>query len=167
MAKKRTQPVVEVSEFDVTHFPTPPMVKQFYDHLISRTIVPSFHIDLDSMNQLKICDSTLREQLEHVRWCSLLTLEENVYPNLIKVFYSNMDISASHQDRILTNVYGVPIEFDVRDLNMIIWTKNESLKLYTSRMKLQFSNFIRVKGVKNIYKRVDLSDDVCTLSLRS
>lgn len=56
-----------------------------------------------------------------------------MYPNLVKVFYYNMDISASHQNFILTNIYGVPIVFDVCDLNMILGARNEGLILYTSR----------------------------------
>lgn len=64
-----------------------------------------------------------------------------------------MYISTCHQDLILTDVYGVPIEFDVRVLNMILGTRNKGLNLYTSRKELQFSNFLHV-------------EDVCSLPLR-
>lgn len=49
-------------------------------------------------------------------WEVALSIEERVYPNLVRVFYWNMEISAYMLDGIITNV-GVPIEFDVMDLN--------------------------------------------------
>lgn len=49
-------------------------------------------------------------------WEVALSIEERVYPNLVRVFYLNMEISAYMLDGIITNV-GVPIEFDVMDLN--------------------------------------------------
>ena len=44
-----------------------------------------------------------------------LNFNDRVYPNLVRIFYSNMEISATRLDTIITHVEGVPIEFDVKD----------------------------------------------------
>lgn len=40
------------------------------------------------------------------------------------MFYSNTKISASRQNRIVTHVGGVSIEFDVGDLNFMLGTED-------------------------------------------
>lgn len=95
--------------------------------------------------------------LEHVGWTNAIIIEENVYPNLVKVFYSNMDISASKNDRVITNVFNVPTEFDMGDLNMIIGIEDEDLDIYASRKELKFSKFMHVEGVRNICRHKDFS----------
>lgn len=87
-------------------------------------------------------------------------------PNLVKVFYSNMDISASKNDRVITNVFNVPTEFDMGDLNMIIGIEDEDLDIYASRKELKFSKFMHVEDVRNICKHKDFSNDICSLPLR-
>ena len=56
-------------------------------------------------------------------------IEENVYPDLVKVFYSNMDIFEEKKNQIITNVEGVLIDFDIYELNSIpenlrLWLRN-------------------------------------------
>lgn len=58
-------------------------------------------------------------------WKNALVLREQIYLNFVRVFYSNMIISSNTASRIVTNVVGIPTEFDVKDLNMILRTKNE------------------------------------------
>ena len=53
-------------------------------------------------------------------WESTIDFDKRVYPNLARVFYSNMEISATRLDMIVTHVGGVPIEFDVENLNNIL-----------------------------------------------
>lgn len=60
-----------------------------------------------------------------------MSIEEREYPNLVRVFYLNMELSTTRLDRIIINVGGVPIEFDVGDLNSILRTKNKDLEIYT------------------------------------
>lgn len=48
---------------------------------------------------------------------SMLSMEEHIYINILKVLYSNMEFSTTQQDRIITNVSGIFIEFDVGDLS--------------------------------------------------
>ena len=67
----------------------------------------------------------------------------------------------------MTHVGGVRIEFDVFELSTILGIFNEGLALYTSKKELHFSQFTHFKGVTNICRRCDLSDEVCLLSFRS
>lgn len=46
-----------------------------------------------------ISNKNLMELLEGVCWINALIIEENVYPELVKVFYSNMDIFAECESR--------------------------------------------------------------------
>ena len=61
-------------------------------------------------------------------------IEENVYPNLVKVFYSNMDTSEEKKTRVITNVGGVLIDFDVSELNSILRTSNYGLKFHQGNL---------------------------------
>lgn len=70
-----------------------------------------------------------------------MSIDDRVYPNLIRVFYQNMKFFINKLDKIITNVRGALIEFNVVDLNQIIGTKNTGHKTYTSRKALMFANF--------------------------
>ena len=54
-------------------------------------------------------------------------IEENVYPDLVKVFYSNMDVSEENKTRVITNVEGVKIDFDVSVLSFILGSSDFGL----------------------------------------
>lgn len=95
---------------------------------------------------------------------------EVVYPILIRVFYSNMEISATRQDRIVTNVGSVPIEFDMGDLNKILGIEDKNLELYTFKKEVDFNDFNDFNNshaIKNICRHRDLLDDVCPFSFQS
>ena len=68
--------------------------------------------------------------LEDVGWLNAIVFEENVYPDLVKVFYSNMDCSAEKENRVITTVGGVSIEFDDSDLNSILGTYDGGLQIF-------------------------------------
>ena len=87
------------------------------------------------MENLEICDKSLKDFLIAMGWKNVLAVNEHYYENLVKVFYSNMDIEVSN--RIVTNVGGVHIEFDVVLLNSILGTPNEGLELYNPRAKIK------------------------------
>ena len=70
-----------------------------------------------------------------------------IYPNLVQVFYSNMELSETQLDKIITHVGGVPIEFDVELLNNILGISNDGHRIYTSKKALSFSNFAHHLGV--------------------
>lgn len=98
-----------VPKFDRTHFPSLPLARQFYCRFMPRPVISSWYVDMDGFDELSICGKSVKRLLEIVGWKNALSIEDNVYPNLIRAFYSNMKISASRQDRILNNMGGVPI----------------------------------------------------------
>ena len=49
-----------------------------------------------------------------------IELDEKVYENLVWIFYSNMELSATQQIKIITSIGGVRIEFDEVDLFSIL-----------------------------------------------
>lgn len=55
-----------------------------------------------------------------------------------------MELSAIRLDRIITNVERMLIKFNIEDLNSIIRTENEGLKIYTSRKELMLYNFLHI-----------------------
>ena len=78
-----------------------------------------------------------------------------------------MEISDNRKDKVVTHVEGVRIEFDMFELDLILEISCEGLNLYTARKELHFSQFTHIEGVRNICRRRDLSDKVCSLSFRS
>lgn len=78
-----------------------------------------------------------------------------------------MELSVTQNDRVLMHVGGVRIEFDIFELSDILGISSEGLNLYTSRKELHFSEFNHLEGVRNICRRCDLSNDICSLSFRS
>ena len=90
-------------------------------------------------------------------WTNVLVILEPVYPNLVRVFYSNMIFSSNTTSRIFTNVAGIHLEFDVEDLNMILRTQNEGFLVYTSRSRIDHPWYSVVDVVQNICRRDDLS----------
>ena len=103
--------------------------------------------------------------LQH--WEPTIDFDDRVYPNLVRVFYSNMEIFATRLDRIITQVGGVHIEFDDEDLNGFLSISSDGHKIYTSRKALSFVGFTHDDGVCNICRHRDFSDDICTLPFRS
>lgn len=134
---------------------------------MSRQVTTFYYVELDAFDDLIISAGSIRSLLEAAGWANALTIEENVYPNLVRVFYSNMEISASRQNRLIINVGGVPIEFDIADLNRILGTLNKGFVIYTSSKDLHFNHFRHADGVRNICRRKDLTDDICSLFFRS
>ena len=52
-------------------------------------------------------------------------------------------------------------------LDRILGISCEGVNMYTARKELHFSQFTHIKGIRNICRRRDLSDEVCSLSFRS
>lgn len=57
---------------------------------MSRQVTTVYYVELDAFDDLIISGSSIRSLLEAAGWANALTIEENVYPNLVWVFYSNM-----------------------------------------------------------------------------
>jgi len=58
-----------------------------------------------------------------------------------------MEISVTRLDRIVTHVWGIPIEFDVEVLNNILRILDVGRRIYTSRKALSFADFAHNFGV--------------------
>lgn len=72
----------------------------------------------------------------------------------------NIENSSFGKIQILAKVGGVPIEFDVKDLNWILGTEDEGLKIYASRKKLIFNHFLHVNAARKICWRGNLFNDI-------
>ncbi|KAK9195176.1 hypothetical protein WN943_003295 [Citrus x changshan-huyou] len=83
-------------------------------------------------------------RLTEVGWINARVIEENVYPDLVKVFYSNMDISEEKKNRVITNVGGVLIDFDVSELNSILGTSDYGLEIFSPRKSPKISHYVHV-----------------------
>lgn len=130
---------------------------RFYDQFILRSILTVYFVNLNKLENLSICNKTLRELLANMGWTNALVIRESIYLNLVRVFYSNMLISTHTAIRVITNVSRISIEFDVEDLNMILKTMNKELDIYTSRQRIDYLWYSVVNAVMNICRRSDLS----------
>ena len=90
-----------------------------------------------------------------------------MYPDLVKVFYSNMDTSAEKENRVITNVGGVSIEFDDSKLNSILGTSDDGLEMFSPKKSPNIDDYVHIDAVKNICRRIDLSNDDCTIHFRT
>ena len=154
-----------VSEFERIHFPTPSLAKRFEDRFNGRKVLDSFCVDIEDFRTLIVYVRSVRNMLHP--WESAIDFDDRVYPNLVRVFYSNMEIFETRLDRIVTQVGGVHIEFDVELLNNILGISNDGHRIYTSRKALFFSTFSHHRGVRNICRRRDLTYDICNLAFWS
>ena len=90
-------------------------------------VLSKFYVSLDWLHSLNISHRNLYQLLEEVSWINALMIEENVYPDLVKVFTSNMDISEEKKNRAITKVGGVLIDLVVSELNSILETSDYGL----------------------------------------
>lgn len=101
-----------------------------------------------------MCDRSVRNMLRPSK--SANDLNDRVYLNLVRFFYSNMEIFETRLERILTQVGGVLIEFDVEFLNNLLSISNDGHRIITSRKALSFDSFAHCEGVRNIRRRQGL-----------
>ncbi|KAH9685863.1 hypothetical protein KPL70_014139 [Citrus sinensis] len=102
-----------------------------------------------------------------VGWLNALVVEENVYSDLVKVFYLNMDCSVEKENRVITTVGGVLIEFDDSELNSILRSSDDGLEIFSPRKPPDIDDYVYIDAVKNICHRVDFSDEDCTIHFRN
>lgn len=140
---------------------------QLYDQFIKRSVLPSYFIKFDQLENLSIYSKTLRSLLDDISWKNVLVLKERVYPNLVLVFYSNMLIFTNTSNRISINVAGIPIKFNIELLNMILRTRNDGLYLYTSKYKIDYPRYSIGDVVRNIYRHSNLSKKFYNSSFKS
>ena len=78
---------------------------------------------IEHFTELFVYGRSVRNMLQP--WESAIDFDDRVYPNLVRVFYSNMEISATRLDRMVTQVGGVPIKLDIEMLNNILGIMND------------------------------------------
>ena len=152
-------------DFESLHFPNGQLTQRFHEKFMGKPVTPSFYMDIDDFSNITICGRSLPQMLR--QWDKALGIKERVFENLVRVFYCNMEISVNRKDKVITHVRGVRIEFDTFELDRILGISCEGLNLYTARKKLHFYQFRHIEGVRNICRRRDLSDDICSLPFRS
>ena len=119
------------------------------------------------MHTLNISHRNLFQLLGDVGWIDELLIKENMYPDLVKVFDSNMEVSEENKTRVITNVGGVMIDFDVSLLNYIIGSSDFGLEIYSPRKSPKLDSYVHVNAVRNICRRNDLSVEDCTIHFRT
>ncbi|GAY54995.1 hypothetical protein CUMW_161010, partial [Citrus unshiu] len=147
------------TDFESRHFLDKRLATHFRQRFMTHKVLDTFYIVPDCLRSLSISNGNLLQLLEEVSWINALTINENVYPDLVKVFYSNMDTSAEKENRVITNVRGVLIEFDDTELNSILGTSEDGLEIYSARKVPTIDNFVHVDAVRNICRLIDLSDE--------
>ncbi|KAH9716076.1 hypothetical protein KPL71_021332 [Citrus sinensis] len=116
----------------------------------TRKVLNTSYVLPDLIHTLNISHRNLFQLLGDVGWIDALMIEEKLYPDLVKVFYSNMDVSEENKTRVITNIGGVMIDFDVSLLNSILGSSDFGLEIYLPRKSLN-----------------DLSVEDCTIHFRT
>ena len=76
--------------FEKIHFPFPQLAIRFHTRLMDKMVTPSCYTDIDDFANITICGSTIRDIL--VQWEASLSIEDKLFDNLVRVFYSNMKL---------------------------------------------------------------------------
>ncbi|KAH9698155.1 hypothetical protein KPL71_023904 [Citrus sinensis] len=152
-------------DFKSLHFSDATSAQRFRDKFMGKPVTPSFSLNISEFSDITVCAHSIAHMLSH--WKQALSIEEPIYENLVRVFYSNIELPSARRDELHTYVGGIRIELDEPELCSILGIAYGGLDLYTARKELSFSNFRHVDGVRNICRRWDLSDDICSLSFRS
>ena len=90
-----------------------------------------------------------------------------MYPDLMKVFYSNMKVSEENKTRVITTIGGVKIDFDISLLNSILGSFDFGLEIFSVRKSPKLTGFVPVDAVRNICRHSDLSVEYCTIHFRT
>ena len=72
---------------------------------MGRKVINSYYVDLDDFVELIVYGRSVRDMSLPSELA--LDIDERIYPNLVRVFYSNMEIFANRLDRIITKIGGV------------------------------------------------------------
>ena len=127
-ASSRTPiPPRETSEFEKIHFPKALLTKHFEDRFMGRKVLDSYYVDIEDFRELIVCGRSVMNML--LPWEYAIDFDERVHPNVVRTFYSNIEISATRLNKIVTHVGGVFIEFDVDELNNILGILNAGHKI--------------------------------------
>ena len=165
-APRRSSPSRSPSQdFESLNFSDDTSAQRFREKFMSKPVTPSFSLNISEFSDITICGHSITHMLSH--WKQALSIEEPIFKNLVRVFYSNIEFSSTRHVELYTSVGGIRIAFNESELCSILGISYRGLDLYTARKELSFSEFCHVDGVRNICRRRDLSNDICSLSFRS
>lgn len=99
---------------------------------MNRTIVTSYYFELEFLRPIMISNRNLVKLLEKILWINSLVIEENVYINLVRLFFSNMVTSTKKRNQVITHVREVVIELGPSLLNDSLGTPNKDLEIYSA-----------------------------------
>ena len=134
------------SNFKSTHFQNKKhLVKRFQKSFRTHEVLNMFYVLPDWIHTLNISSRNLFQLLGDVGWIDALMMEENLYPDLMKVFYLNMNISVENKTRVITNVGGVMIDFNISLLNSILGSSDFGLEIFSPRKLLSVRKCIFIK----------------------
>ncbi|KAH9697228.1 hypothetical protein KPL71_023524 [Citrus sinensis] len=163
--RRSSPPRSPPQDFESLHFSDATSAQRFREKFMGKPVTPSFSLNISEFSDITVCGHSITQMLSH--WKQALSIEEPIYENLVRVFYSNIEFPSTRRDELYTSVGGIRIAFNEPDLCSIMGITYGGLDLYTARKELSFSEFRHVDGVHNICRRRDLSDDICSLSFRS
>ncbi|WJZ84204.1 hypothetical protein VitviT2T_003819 [Vitis vinifera] len=139
---KGKRPAVEASPevrkkatFDRSTFATPDLAQRFHLHFANRTVIPGRNIAFAKLSYFHFDVLFAR-----MGWLPIVSVNEFVYPKVVKCFYSNMTFE--DKGPITTTINGVQIVFDVAALCRILEIPNEGVCLYEAK------KWPRVEGFK-------------------
>ena len=92
-------------DFNSLHFPNGQIAQRFNTNFMGKTTTSLFYIKIDDFSDITIYGKTIPQTLR--QWDEALGIEERVYENLVRVFYFNMELSFTQNDRVMTHVGGV------------------------------------------------------------
>ena len=163
--RRSSPPRSPPQDFESLHFSDDISSQRFREKFMGKPITPSFSLNISEFSDISVCGHSITQMVSH--WKQALCIDEPIYENLVRVFYSNIDFSSTGRKELHTSVGGIRIDLDEPVLCSILGIAYGGLDLYTTRKELSFSSFRHVDGVRNICRRRDLSDDICSLSFKS
>ena len=77
VATKHKEDDGNYSEFILTHFPRPLLRKQFLDNIMPRSVITRFFVNLSNLENLEICDKSIKDFLIAMGWKNVLVVNEH------------------------------------------------------------------------------------------
>ncbi|WKA01366.1 hypothetical protein VitviT2T_019649 [Vitis vinifera] len=151
------RPAVEASSevrkkatFDRSTFATPDLAQRFHLHFANRTVIPGRNIAFAKLSYFHFDVLFAR-----MGWLPIVSVNEFVYPKVVKCFYSNMTFE--DEGPITTTINGVQIVFYVAALYRILEIPNERVCLYEAKKLPRVEGFKPAEALQRLcgYPRSD------------
>ena len=79
VAKKRKDDHGDYSDFMLIHFPGLQLRKHFLDNFKTRSVITPYFVNLSNMENLEICDKSLKDLLIAMGWKNVLVVNDPYY----------------------------------------------------------------------------------------